>query len=316
MTLLLYGKERFLKDEAIAELKAKFFRSPSELDLNFQAFDAEEHGAAGALDFLLTAPFLASKRLAVLRHVDKLEEEEAARLLAAIDGLPDTACLVLETEETNTKKKALIRDLAEKAETRACHTPFDKDLPGWIETRARKRRFTLERGVAAFLLSRVGADLGALDGALNDLALYVHPRQGAGLADAQAITPSNPDEDVYKLADLLLESRKKEALSVVDGLYRSGARTPEIVGALAGQLDRYRKALALASTGLPQAAIADQLRLPAFPAFVRPQFFERLKGVSEAKLGRLQKALLSCDESFKTGRAGDRISVERFVLAI
>ena len=311
MILLLYGKERFLKDEAVADLKAQLFRNPSELDLNFQSFDAEEQGISPALDFLWTAPFLASKRLALVRNIDALTKEGGERLLTALKGFPATACLVVETEQTNTKKHSLIAALAEKAQAVACHTPFDKDLPSWLENCSRKKGLALERGTAAHLVGRVGADLAMLDGALNELALYVHPRQSASIADVQAITPSNPEDDIFKLVDLLLEDRKKEALIVMDGLYRSGARAPEIVGALAGQLERFKKALAMVSLGRPQAQIAEEMKVPRF---FQAQFFQRLKGLSETRLRRMQKALLECDESFKTGRAQERVSIERFVL--
>jgi len=312
LILLLFGKERFLKDEAVADLKKKIFLSPSELDLNFQSFDAEEHGIHAALDFLWTAPFLAAKRVALVRNVDALAEEDGKRLLKALQELPSTACLVLETEQTNTKKPVLLRDLAEKAETVACHTPFDSQLPAWVENHSKKKKLALERGAAAALINRVGADLGMLAGALNELALYVHPRLSASIADVQAITPSNPEEDVFNLADLLLQDRKKEALVVMDGLFRSGARAPEIVGALAGQLERFKKARTMVSVGRPESQIAEEMRVPRF---VQAQFFQRLKGLSESRLRRMQKALLDCDESFKTGRAQERVSVERFVLS-
>lgn len=313
MTQLLYGKERFLKDEALADLKTRLFRNPSELDLNFRAFDASGHGVRDAIDFLSTVPFLAEKRMAVLWGVDALSEADGERLLAALDGLPKTACLVLETGQTNTKKDALIRALAEKMTALACHTPFEKDLPAWIEKRSKKKGLSLERGVAAHLARRVGADLALLDGALNETALYIHPRKNASSADIDAITASNPEEDVFKLADLLLENRKKEALEALDGLFRSGARSPEIVGALGGQLERYKKALALLSAGGSALEIAGQMRVP-WPH--QNAFVQRLKGTSTPRLRKLQRALLECDESFKTGRWEERVSVERFVLTV
>ncbi len=313
MILLLFGKERFLKYEAIESLKAKLFRDPSEQDLNFQSFDGEEHGAAPVLNFLSTAPFLAAQRMAVVWHVDELSEEDGERLVAALDTLPKSACLVLETEETNTKKKALIRDLSEKAEAKPCHTPFERDLPAWVEMHARKKGLTLERGTSAYLIGRVGPDLSALDGVVNELKLYVHPRTQATPAEAAAIAPSNPDEDVFKLAELLLDERKKEALRLIDGLYRSGSRAPEIVASLNGQLERYKKASRLMVAGRSASEIGEEMRVP------RPfqnAFFHTLRKASKERLHRMQTALLECDESFKTGRAEERTSVERFVLTI
>ncbi len=313
MILLLFGKERFLKHEAISSLKTKLFRDPSEQDLNFQSFDGDEHAVALVLDFLSTAPFLASQRMAVLWNVDALSEEDGERLVAALGTLPKSACLVLETEETNTKKKALIRDLAEKVQSTACHTPFERDLSAWVEARSRQKSLTLERGVAAYLIGRVGADLSALDGVLNELKMYVHPRSQATAVEAAAIAPSNPDEDIFKLAELLLDERKGDALRLIDGLYRSGSRAPEIVAALAGQLERYKKASALLASGRTPVEIGEEMRLPRV---FQAAFFQRLKKATQARLGTIQRSLLECDAAFKTGRAEERTSVERFVLTI
>ena len=313
MILLLFGKERFLKNEAITGLKTKLFQNPPELDINFQSFDGDEHAVVQVLDFLLTAPFLASQRMAVLWNVDALTDEDGERLVAALDTLPKSACLVLETEETNTKKKALIRDLAEKAQATACHTPFERDLPAWVEARSRLKSLTLERGVASYLIGRVGPDLSALDGVLNELKMYIHPRTQATAVEAAAIAPSNPDEDVFKLVELLLDERKAEALRLIDGLYRSGSRAPEIVAALAGQLERYKKASMLMASGRSLTEIGEEMRLPRM---FQAAFFQRLKKAPKDRLGIIQRSLLECDESFKTGRAEERASIERFVLTI
>ena len=313
MILLLFGKERFLKRETIDGLKAKLFRNPSEQDLNFQSFDGDEDPVARVLDFLSTTPFLADQRMAVLWNVDALSEEDAERLLAGLDGLPKSACLVLETEETNTKKKALIRDLAEKAQATACHTPFERDLPVWVEARSKSKGLSLERGLASYLIGRVGADLSSLDGVLSELKMYVHPRMQATVVEAAAIAPSNPEEDVFKLAELLLDERKTEALRLIDGLYRSGSRAPEIVASLTGQLERYKKASVLLAAGRSLTEIGEEMRVPRMFQTV---FFQRLKKASKDRLRTMQKALLECDESFKTGSAAERTSVERFVLTI
>jgi DNA polymerase-3 subunit delta len=313
VTLLLFGKERFLKDEALAQLKTKLFRNPSEQELNFQSFRAGEDNVASVIDFLSTAPFLASARMAVLWGVEELSDAETDRLAAAIDRLPATCALVLETSETNTKKNSAVAVLAEKASPKACHTPFDRDLPGWIETRSRKKGLVLERGTASFLIDRAGRDLAVLDGLLEELKLFIHPRVTLTVAEAAKLAPSNPDEDVFRLTDLLLEDRKKEALRALDGLYRSGAKGPEIVSAIASQLERYKKGLASLSSGRPPDEIAEQMRVPR-P--YRAAFFQSLRRASDGKLRKIQKELLACDTSFKTGLAGERLAIEKFILGI
>ncbi len=310
--LLLIGKERFLKDEAIAEVRGKLFRDGSEAELNFQSFEAERDAVSQFLDFLGTAPFLAEKRLAVLWGVDALEEKDRERLLADLDRLPSGACFILETQETSTRKDPFLQSLADKTVVQPCHVPFDRDLPAWIQTRATKKGLGMERALALFLMERVGRELSGLENALEELVIYIHPRRQATLDDARALIQKSSQEDVFKLADSLLDRNKKEALEIADSLARSGVRAPEIVGVLAGQLERYKKALTALAEGKSRADLADELRVPKMH---RSAFFLRLEKIPAQRLRKLQRELLACDESFKTGRSQERFSVERFILS-
>jgi DNA polymerase III delta subunit len=245
--------------------------------------------------------------------VEEYSDAEAGRLAAALGNLPPTSSLVLETEETNTRKDAAIAAYAEKMEARACHPPFEKEMPGWLEQRARKKGLTMERGTAVFLIERMGRDLAALDGMLEELKTFIHPRANVAIQDAAKLAPSNPEEDVYRLADLILDERKKEALKTLEGLYRSGAEGPVIVGAVAGQIERYRKALSSVAAGRTPLQAAEELRVPRpFQA----DFARRLSNLTGEKLKRYRKQLLACDTAFKTGAAGERVSIERFILVI
>ena len=243
--------------------------------------------------------------------MDALEDEDRERLLAGLDQLPSSACLILETTQTNTRKDPFIQALADKTTIQTCHPPFENELPVWIENRAKKKGLGLERGLAFFLAERVGAELSGLENALEELSVYVHPRRQATTQDARNLIQKTSQEDVFKLADRLLEGKKKKTLHVIDSLYRQGARAPEIVAALNGQLERYKKAMTALGEGRSRGDLADEMRIPKMH---QGAFFSKLEKTSGERLRRLQRSLLDCDESFKTGQAQERFSVERFIL--
>ena len=307
---LLIGKERFLKREFILALRTRLFPDDPRSSLNYQEFTAEQESLHSFLDFLSTAPFAADHRLAVLWGVDLLEEEEQEVLLAALEKIPAPSHCVLETEQTNAKKDAFLRKLAEQAKLTACHTPFDRDLPGWVEARARKSGCRVERSAALFLIACVGAHLAELDSSLEQLSLFVHPKQSIGLEDVRALFQKKSHEDVFHLAELLHDRRPAQALRVTDSLFREGTRTPEIVAALSGQLERWKKGARQLAAGRALPDIAQDLRVPVF--FQEP-FFARLKKLSMERLETLTEALLACDESFKSGQAEERLALEKLI---
>ncbi len=310
---LLIGKERFLKRENLLARRARLFPDDPAPGLNYQEFTAEDDPISSFLDFTGTVPFAAEHRLAVLWGVDLLEEEEKESLLAALKKMPSTTVCVFETEQTNAKKDPFLKALAEKARLVPCHTPFERDLPGWVETRSRKNNVRIDRQASLFLIACVGANLAELDSALEQLALFVHPRQNVALDDVKALFQKKSHEDVFHLAELVHDRRPAQALRVTDSLFREGTRTPEIVAALAGQLERRKRGARLLESGRALPEIAAELRVPQF---FQDSFFTRLKKLSTEWLEAMTEGLLACDESFKSGQAEERLALEKFIWSV
>ena len=146
-------------------------------------------------------------------------------------------------------------------------------------------------------------ELSVIDSQLAQLALFVHPKRSVRLEDARTLLKRHAEEDIYRVADMILDGRKKEALSAVDQLYEQGVRAPELVGAIAGQLEKYRKAKQSRGMGQPDVRIGEELRIPRM---FQGAFFSRLERLPGEKLARLTRELLSADVAFKTGQSAER----------
>ena len=101
-----------------------------------------------------------------------------------------------------------------------------------------------------------------------------------------------------------------QALRVLDTLFQEGARGPEIVGALASQLERWKKGAARLAEGRTPEEIGRELRVPPF---FQGAFLARLRRLPRARLVRLTRSLLECDEAFKSGRLAERPALERVI---
>lgn len=309
---LLVGKERLLKKEFIRELQKKSFQNPSDAPLNTQEWDMAETGSIGPiLDFIQTAPFLGEKRIAVLWQIEELEDSDRKTLLSALDRLPATSIFLFSTDEAGTKKSVFLRDL-ESASTRVpCHTPFDRDLPGWIEARARKAGGTIDREASRRLVDKAGRDTATLQNSLEQLFIFIHPRTVIAAQDVEKLLGKTAEEDVFAIAEDLFQKNTQGALEKSTRLFREGVRAPEMIAVLAGQLERMKQAADLLERGASPVEVASSLRVHSF---FQQKFFLQLKRVSKKNLTGMQKRLLECDLSIKEGRAGERLALERFIL--
>ncbi len=309
---LLIGKERLAKKEFLLDLRQKNFKDPSAQAMNSQEWDAADDGALGAfLDFAQTAPFLAEKRMAVLWQVEELEAEDQKRLLSFLKNPPAAVVLVFSSDETGTKKRKILQELEAAVTLITCHTPFDKDLPAWIETRARRFGGTIARDAARALAEKAGKDTQLLSNALEQLLLFAHPRTAVTTADVEALMGKYAEEDIFTIAEEIFAKNTKGALEKTEQLMNEGVRAPEIIGVLAGQFERMKQAADMLERGASPAEVASAMRVHSF---FQAKFFLQLKKISKRGVQQAQKRLLDCDTAFKQGRLGEKIALEKFIL--
>jgi DNA polymerase-3 subunit delta len=307
---LLLGKEEFLKREFIEELRRRFFPRTAASDANYQEFDLGETSFKTAAQFLETLPFLSEKRVAIVRGLDRTAEDEKEAVLAFADRFPSTAVLVLVSDESSVKKDDFLRRLSEKVRTVACHTPFDRDLPGWVQARARKIGIDIDREALPVLTERCGRDLAAIHSALEQLSLGIHPRNRIERCDAESFLGRSVHADVFSLVDAFEAGRATGALEILEALFREDARGYEIVAVLAAQFEKLKKVSVLKARGLSDREIGAELK-------VHPLFLSRLlrqaRAIPSQKLGLILAKLLECDHAVKTGVLEEKLALERFV---
>ena len=309
---LLFGPQSFLKREFIQTLRGRLL--PQEVGFgNFQEFTAKKDSLNTLFDFLLTAPFLGEKRLAVLWAVDELSKDEQSSLLAFLEKKISTAELILESGQSSIKKNSFLVQLGEKCRQTPCYTPFDKDLPRWVEGRAQKRFKQIESQAARLVIERIGKDLASLDMAIEQLALLGGTKTDIELKDVQDLLGKSVQADVFQMIDFIAEGKKASALVVLTSLGKEGSKSYEIMGALVGQLERLRKAVRMLEASRSTQEIAAELKMHPF---YFEKFLNQARQVSAEKIDWLLRRLLDCDESIKTGILNDERALERFILEV
>ena len=123
---LLYGREAFLQNEFIRQQKFKIFPNGENLDPNFEEFDLSQAPLSKALDFLRTAPFLAEKRLGVVRGLEELDAGEKALFGEAVKRLPASSVLIAVVSEGSVQKNAFLSLLASIGQAVPCHVPLTR----------------------------------------------------------------------------------------------------------------------------------------------------------------------------------------------
>jgi DNA polymerase-3 subunit delta len=307
---LLVGEEDFLKDAVLRKVREAIFgpAGPHGQDdsLDSQVFDGAQTSAQAVTQVAETFPFLAVRRLIVVKDPD-LADPAWTRYL----GSPQpSTCLVLYCHDEPAAKvltpyRALARD--EGLEIVECAGPKKRDLAAWVIERAREYGKVMARDAAQYLAEAAGVSLLALDSEIAKLAAYVGPRPGIARSDVQAVTAQIIAPQVFAFIDAVVEKDSGRALASLAGmLTRSGAEL-QILATVHGH---YRR-LAYARSGLDRGvAEGDILPLLSGNAWAARKCLDQARRLTGEHIRKAIIRLYRADLAIKTGQQEPRLALE------
>lgn len=177
-------------------------------------------------DACQTAPFLAERRVVILRDAGRFSTEELAPLLAYLDAPVPTTALVLAAGGGRMAQKLVA---AVKANGHVQSTAVGKDTKTWVRDRLHRSGLRFDRDAEERIAAHLGADLSRLPGLLDVLgAVY---GEGARLG-AEEVTPYLGEAGSvapWDLTDAIDDGAAGPALEHLHRLLGAGARHPLVV---------------------------------------------------------------------------------------
>jgi DNA polymerase-3 subunit delta len=310
---LFAGPDTLGKEEALKAFQ-KAFLGPSDPGLAVDRFNGETANAGQILSALKTFSLLGDRRLVLVRSAQALEPPETNALADGLTGLPEGNSLVLLWDAKAEDRSVLVQAVKSAGISLTFWTPFENQLPRWVQDRAR----TLGKGIAPeaaeALIDIVGPNVADLAQALETLSLYVKER------------PALRSEDLKVLQS---EGRSLHFLELDRAFWRRDtAKALELIRVLAAQAERielllpmlariYRK-LVLAKALLAEKKTMDEVWIQLRIKSREPQrdFSEALSGHSNEDLLRALETVREAERGFKTGALGGETDLTRVVYSL
>jgi len=270
---------------------------------------------ADVLDAVRTLPFLAPRRLALVREADDFlsprgsgSERVRDALVKYLEAPAPTGSLCLEVA-TWSEATRLAKRVAEVGVVVACEAGQPDKIPGWLQTQARKAfRKTLSYGAARMLQEHLGPDFAALTNALEMLALYVGDAPAIGEAEVDALVARGHHERVWELCDAVAEQRLTAALALLDAFWTEGMQAPQFAGLLRSTFRQLVRVQALAG----RMSLDDAMRQAGVPWAAANRVRRAIQAFSEADLADAYQALVDADLECKT-TANERLALETLI---
>lgn len=229
MVVTLNGENYFGLKAELDSLIADFLAENDELGL--ERVDGQEASLEKINEAVSSLPFLASKKLVVLRQpgANKQFAEAVEQILG---GVPETTDVIL-VEPKLDKRLSYYKFLKKKTDFREFPELDPNGLARWLSDTAKQRGGELNITDARYLVERVGANQQLLSNDLEKLLLYA-PKITRQSIDE--LTDPAPQSTIFQLLEAAFAGNTKRVLSLYAEQRALKVEPPQIVAMLAWQL--------------------------------------------------------------------------------
>lgn len=229
MLTTLTGTNHFLLRKELQRRMAEFAKNYG--DMGLEKIDGEEADYQRMVEAMQNLPFLASKKLVVLRN-PSANKQFVEQFEGLIETIPESNDVIL-FETKLDKRTGYAKHLKKSSEYVELSDLGERELPAWLVAQAAERGGSLKLGDASYLINRVGANQQLLSGELDKLLSY-QPEITRETIDL--LTEQAPQSTIFQLLDAAFSGETKRALNLYEDQRKQRIEPQAIIPMLAWQL--------------------------------------------------------------------------------
>ncbi len=247
---LIYGEESYLKKVYIDKIVSKTV-DESFADFNFHTFDGKDASLSDIYESAQAVPMMAETKCVLVKDfpLDTLDENGLDQLKTVIEDNPEDCALIFSFvayEPKGAKWTKVIKLFEKLAFAVKLEKKTSVELAKMLESGAKKRGKVFGKGVAAYLVTCVGADLNTLLNETEKVCAYA--QEEITKEDVDAVCIKSLDARVFDMIRDLTARRFDSAFKKLEQLFEQREDEFQILGALiASYSDIYRAKAAVKS---------------------------------------------------------------------
>ena len=304
---LFISPEPLLLNEAVEDLRDRAVPEESR-DLNYLALYGWDAEIGTVTEFLQTMPFLADRRMLVIREIQKFTDWK--KLLDYLKDPNPGSCLVMTSSELR-RKDAAFRSISKYSSVSEQKRPFTNALPGWVVKRFTARGKIIDHDLARLLVMIAGSDLSSLSTEVEKVVLHAGERDAIERADLDASLPGGV-ETVFSLLDAIGDGDGPHAMVCLKRLMEAGAAPEQLVHMLARHYRQLMRGDVLVKSGMTPGDAAGKLGI-RYPN-LQKKFARQLGRAKNRDIESDMERLSQTDRLLKTSPIPQDVVMEKLLL--
>ena len=289
---LLYGREYYLIDNAIKNLKESL--NESMLDFNLDVIDGKEVFLDQLLSSVETLPFMDDNKITIVNDFELLKgkrknfsEGDEKYFIDYLDNISESTVLVFVVYGEVDKRKKIVKKIQEKGIVYNCDKISDMDLFKWT-----KRKFESFETIIE-----------------NSQVMYFIESQGYREKNSEK-TLSDLENDIFKLIDYIGEKNSSSAVKILNDMIQEGESVLGIFAMISRQFKTVLQVKQLQIEGVPINDICKRLNIRQF---VVNKALKQSRNFSDDTIIDMLNFILENDFKIKNGLIKDTMAVEILV---
>ena len=306
MNYLIIGDDEYIRESEVKKIREKFLSS-GEVDLNYSVYGSDDVG--GIMGSVETLPFLAEKRVVLVKEAHELSGEAADAVLSYLEKPLETSILVL-VSSNSLKKAKYYRKLSGLVKVVKADKPTPAIIKKWIRDFFKKEGLEISSAAVELIAELKGTDTTAVKTELDKL-LSFSGGEGIETRHVEQLVGRSVTETVFKLVDAINARDAEWTFRVLNDLYDQKKQPHEIIGYLGWYMRIMQKIVLLSGRGTSFDGVAGELGYS--PGYTR-RLANQAKKYPVSRIKRWVSLLLETDLDIKTGRRQPRLAIETLLV--
>ena len=292
----MFGQDTFAQNVELTRWRSAFKQKHGEH--NLEVLEGGKLKASEIRDLFMAAPFLAEKRLIIIKDfLSSHKSDVQSELIPYLDEIPESSILVLSENALPDKRLKLTKTLMKVATVKNFEAKTGMALLSWLSKYAKERGFSLPRPLANALVERVGEDAWQLAKEIEKLALLASNRE-INLEVLNEVTKESLESSIFTMTEALSQKNHKKALRLIKELIENGNEAPYLFAMILRELRLLLEIKALQETGKSPSNIASSMKVHPF---VVKKTLAQCRNFTFKELKSKINTLRDIDKRLKTG---------------
>ncbi|MFA6423103.1 MAG: DNA polymerase III subunit delta [Patescibacteria group bacterium] len=307
MVYLIYGEDNYRSGKKLEAIKEKYRSTCG--DMNLVEIDATEANYDFLINQISASPFLANKRLVIIKYLSRSDPKLKERLLAHLKKIPDSTVLFFYEESIDRRTNFLDIFIKAKIPIEEFTALSQIKLKNWIKSEFEPSGVNITSSALEKLISSSGSNLWNMGEDIKKIINYKVGQKHFKTAESLDVTEKDVsllvketiEVNVFHYVDFLISGDLKKSLDYLQVLLSSKEEPIRLLGLIVSQFRSLImiKDLLDNNSGITSGMVAKQTGINPY---VVSKFVGRAKMVQMKSLKEKYNRLYECDKAMKTGK--------------